>query len=233
MSDDHTITFFVNPLFLFNASNFPTNEKKELTSLDVLEYLASDNKLMSVAEMKNNYQLLDEKISSFFGVPSEAQILNKMIFPLKRAVGYFVIGNYRESIAVAAFVAEMATIFKFQIYNISLLERPIVTELDESKNLGEIELLPQGKRIKKLLDEEVINHDLACKFDFVRLKRNKYLHSITKEDNGIQDIAKAVIENTIDIMKAVTGLRIGNGKVLLDPRVIEYLRKKGFLGNTL
>lgn len=230
MSKDNIIPFFINPLVFFKASDFLNGEDTELTADDVLEYLTKDGKTVPISQMKANYQLLYKKSASFFGLPSDFNILNKMIFPLKRSIGYFTIGNFRESIAVAAFVAEMATIFKYQIYSVSVIKRPILSEADEKENLSQVERMTQSARIKKLKLDGLIDATLACKFDFVRLKRNKYLHSLLLEEGDIQIVAKEVIENTVEIVRTVFALRIANGRVTLDQRVIDYLSKKGLVG---
>ena len=230
MSEDKVIAINLNPFVFFEASDFGPGKSQELTCQDVLNYLANNNEVIPVAKIKQNYQTIGKKAASFVGLPAEAKILNKLVFPLKHAIGYYIMGHYLESIALCGFVAEMATIFKFQIHGVSFLEKPIVTEADEKANIDDVEWRKHNERIRKLLKDGKIDAALACKLDFVSKKRNRYLHSISVDDTNINEVARSVIDNTIDILRGIFNLRVGEGKILIDQKVLDYLDKKGLSG---
>lgn len=56
------------------------------------------------------------------------------------------LGNFLESIAMSAVVAEMCAIFRFQIYQITVNGKPIVKAEEEAGQLKKFEKLRQSER---------------------------------------------------------------------------------------
>lgn len=232
MSKDNLIRAWVNPLICLDADDrFPFKENVKLTSDAVLEYLAeNDNKTPTLDEMKSNYARISENATRLFIIPAETMILSKIIRPLRHALGYFMIGNFLESIAISGMVCEMAAVFLFQINEITVKGEPVSNDDEANRNLIKFEKMRQWERTSKLLEWGLIDKDVKDKFDFVSEKRNEYLHRLSKNDNDIETNAKHVFDKTLDIILYVTGLRIGKpGRAVLNQKVLDYLRKKGLL----
>lgn len=233
MSEGNLMEGWVNPLICISADDrFQFGQPVPLTAEKVLEYFSqTDSKALTIEEIKNNYGAIAQNATKLWVVPAEARILLKLVFPLKNAMAYYMVGNFLESIAISGFVAEMTAIFWFQISAINHEGKPISTDKQEMQALKKVERLKQSERTDKLLQYGVIDQNIKNKFDYVSGQRNKYLHRLTMDDTGIDSIAKQVFDSTLDIMMALTGLTIKvPGHASLNPKLLEYLRKKGLFG---
>ncbi|NOJ27663.1 MAG: hypothetical protein DA330_06600 [Nitrososphaera sp.] len=232
MSKDHIIETWINPLVCLEADDrFMFNKPIQLTTDAVLRYLAETDKgVPNIDEMKANYARVSTNITKLFAVPAEVMILSKIIRPLKHALGYFMIGNYLESIAMCGMVSEMAAVFLFQINELSIDGKSINNEKQASEALEEFERTPQSVRTQKLLNWNLIDEETKIKFDEIAKKRNIYLHRISANEDDIDKVAATTFNNILDIILSITGLGIGQpGKMILNPKILVYLQKKNLL----
>jgi len=231
MSKDYTLAVFVNPLMFIDAEEaFNPGQQPDPSFEAIVKYLSqSENKAPTKEELLANYKKVAQNVSKLYAVPAEVQILTKIVFPLKSAVGYYMLGNFIESIAISAMVAEMCAIFRFQIFRVTVNNRPIIYDEDEAKQLKKFEKMRQFDRTTSLLKFGLIDQKTKDRFDFVAQKRNQYVHKLSMDNQGIEVVAKEVFEAALEILLAITGLGVGNGKAVLDTRVLEYLKRKGFI----
>ena len=73
----------------------------------------------------------------------------------------------------------------------------------------------------------MISEELKDSFDRVRLKRRQYLHLWSKEYDKLSTDAVDCYLDVLRIVAFVLGQDIRDGKLLLDPKLIRYLRAQG------
>lgn len=221
----------VNPLVFLDADDrFHFGENKPcLTPKSVLRYLASETFIPDMDNIKKCYDWIAQDVTKLFIVPAEAKILEKIVRPLKNAIGSYIIGNSFETIALCGTISEMIAIFLFEINKISTNGNPISEENELKMNLEKFENYGQSKRVKKLLEYGLIDEELKSKFDFVRLTRNEYLHSLSKSYANAAPDAKDAFTTTLDIFLKVSGLSVKDGKAIVNQKIIDYLDEKNLV----
>jgi len=227
----HRFVASVNPLVFIEADirfNFG-NPEHQLTPEAVLRYLASETFIPEMDNIKKTYEYIAKPVTRLFVVPAEYKILDKIIRPLKNALGSYIIGNSFETISLCGTVSEMIVIFLFEINEISVDGKTLSNEGELCANLEEFENFGQKERVKRLYKFGLIDDDVKEKFDFVRTKRNQYLHRLSQTLENVAPDAKQVFDATFEIFLKISGLSVDQGKVLLNPKIIDYLRKKNLI----
>ena len=123
----------------------------------------------------------------------------------------------------------MIVIFLFEINKISIEGNLISEETELKTNLEKFESFGQSKRVKKLLEYGLIDKELKSKFDFVRLKRNEYLHSLSKTHTNVAPDAKDAFTTTLDVFLKISGLSVKDGKAIVNQKIIDYLDEKNLV----
>ena len=230
MSKDNIFVAEINPLIFPEAEDrIPWNKSGQLNAESVLRYICSNRAIPEMQNIQNSYKHIAEKATRAFMFPAEYSILWKIVYPLKNAIGSYIVGNFLETIALCGTVAEMLAIFRFQIAEISIDGIKTINENDLKNSLEKFEKEGQAVRTKKLLKFGLISSDVKEKFDQVRNTRREYLHFITKSNLNIAPDAKIAFDNTLDIVLYILGLSVNNGKMILHQDVIDYLDKKGLI----
>jgi hypothetical protein len=214
---------YMNPLLWLDASP-PFADDNELPSAEsALEYLSGRKR---IEEIKANYTQLRDTANKLPIVPAEARLLMKLFFPLKNAIGSYMLGNYVESIGISGYVAEMAALFVFEFSNVDYEGNPITSHEQEEAHSEKIEEKRQWQRTKRLLKLKLIDEETKIRFDCVANMRNKYLHRLSANEEDIEIIAKQVFESTLQILVSITGFRVSNGKVSFHQKVLDYLARQ-------
>ena len=228
---NNRITACVNPLVFIDADDrfHFGNNKPQITPESVLKYLSSETFIPTMDNIKKCYDWIAQDATKLFLVPAEAKILEKIVRPLKNAIGSYIIGNSFETIALCGTISEMIAIFLFEINEISIDGKHISNEGEIKRNLEKFEKFSQAKRIEKLHEFNLINNDVKSKFDFVRIKRNGYLHRLSKSHSNAASDAKDVFTATLDIFLQVSGLSLKDGKAIVNQKIINYLDKKNLV----
>ena len=221
----------INPLVFIEADDrFKFGKaKRNMTSDTVLKYLASETFIPEMDNIKKNYDWIAKDATRLFVVPAEYKILEKMVRPLKNAIGAYIIGNSLDTISLCGTVSEMIAIFLFEINELSMDGRPLSNEKELKKHLDRFEKLGQYERVKKLLKFGLIDEEIRSKFDSVRKIRKEYLHRLSKKNDNIAPDAKESFDVTLDIFLKITGLSVKDGMAILNQKIIDYLDKKNLV----
>ena len=103
-----------------------------------------------------------------------------------------------------------------------------MTETSQRELFGSsFEKLGQDRRVSILCAYDLISEELKDSFDRVRLKRRQYLHLWSKEYDKLSTDAVDCYLDVLRIVAFVLGQDIRDGKLLLDPKLIRYLRAQG------
>ena len=232
MSKDNVFIGKLGPLAFVDADPIPGQKPKKLTFEDILKYISSETLVPEVDNYIKSYKHVSENINKLFIAPMEASIVNKLIYPLKSAIGSYMVGNYLGTIALCGMVAEMAVIFHYDTLKIQINEKTSDQVVKKIYN-RKFEKLGQEQRVNFLNALGFLKDSLVENFDIVRETRRQYLHFLSKDISGIAPDAKKAFDATLDIVVSILGLRIGEpGKIVLNQNVIDYLNSKGLIQNS-
>jgi len=179
-SKDNIFVGFLGPLTFPKMSTFPGQKPEEITNEDILNYLCSETIVPSIDHYTKSYKHISENINKLFMVPSEYEILNKLIYPLKRAIGSYMVGNYLGAIAICGMVSEMAIIFHYDTLKIKINKQDSEDVVKKLYNTT-FERLGQDRRVKFLNVLGFLSDEMVKQFNIVRNCRNEYLHSLSKK----------------------------------------------------
>jgi hypothetical protein len=126
-------------------------------------------------------------------------------------------------------VAEMISILLFEISDFKSNNK--LLGLKEQKALfgSSFEKLGQQRRVDVLLAHGMIDDSMKVKFDVIRTKRSRYLHLWSERHEQLPKDAAAVYDATVGLVVKVIGQDFRNGKLLLNPALVTYLRRAGVL----
>ena len=178
LENSKVITVNVRPLLMIEAEGVLVGlPEAGLPDYEtIVKYLCRPDEDATIQGIIARYQEVSKIASQLFAVPIEEKIFLKLIWPLKHAVGSYMIGNYLGTIALCGLVVEMATMLLFEISPIPINDRPLGK--DEGKILfgNTFERLGQKRRIDVLHAYNIITDDQAKSLNFIRKIRNQYLH---------------------------------------------------------
>jgi len=230
-STDNVFVASVNPLVFLEADERFASilPNRKLTPEAVLKYLSNETFIPELDNIKKSYQEIAKDVTRLFIVPAEYKIIEKIIRPLKSAIGSYMIGNSLETIVLCGTVAEMMAIFQFQINELSLEDKPLKSEKKLRENLEKFEKTNQKVRVEKLHQFGLIDNELKTKFDDIRQTRNQYVHKLSKSLSNAAPDAKRVFDEALNIFLKITGLTIVKGKTIMNQKVIDYLDKRNLI----
>jgi len=218
-----TFAVHINPLAFHNIDEDPEALLKNMcppgadTSLETIKVR---HKEITEAET--------EKL--LYAPAEEPRILDRMIWPLRYAKTCYIIGNYTGTIALCGIVAEMVAILTFEMSEIKLNNQPMSAGVQNKIFSKTFEKLGQYRRIKVLEGFGCIGEELKQQFETIRLKRNKYLHFWSGEQENVEEDARTAFGAAVNLVAKTIGQEIVEGNMLkLNPAFEKYLDKQGLI----
>jgi hypothetical protein len=226
------IDIWVNPLRFFSLEGPPFNpDDAEINYPKLLNDLhgRDDDKLVDdklLEKVRERYKLLTSYDSNLFIVPVNNVIQKKLVWPLRSAKQAFCLGNYLGCIALCGTVAEMITIFLFEIANITING----VKLDDSaqrKLFGNtFEKLGQERRLEVLEIYGILNNKLAHEANQIRGIRKMYLHILSKDFTNLEKDAVNVYKSASSLVGEMVTLKPGEGgKITVPAHLVNFLSK--------
>lgn len=226
MNEGDSVRVFVNPLVFFQADDaMPKELKGSLDERSVLDYLCSPSVSTSLSDFASRYGELSVEARRLFAAPTDSRLLAKLVWPLRYALGNFMVGSYLGTIALCGYVAEMIATMLFEMSDFKLGGKVLDKNGQELLLGQDFENLRQERRTGVLYALGLIDENLKGRFDLVRRRRNKYLHIYSKDVEGLPADAKEVFRSTIEIVVRIIGQEVEDGKLKLSPEVLRYLNK--------
>lgn len=229
MSDNSRtpIDIWVNPLRFFSLEGQPFNaDNAEIDYQKLINDLRGADDDKTIGKVRERYKLLTNYDSNLFIVPVNNVILEKLVWPLRSAKQAFCLGNYLGCIALCGTVAEMITIFLFEIANITING----VKLDDSaqrKLFGNtFEKLGQERRLEILEIYGILNKKLVQEASQIRGIRKTYLHILSKEFANLEKDAENVYKSASLLVGEMVTLKPSEGgKITVPAHLVNFLSK--------
>ena len=225
MSDnDKTIPGWLRPLS-FSIGELPFwPDNQPIDPSFLVQDLCQD---FSQENIRKRYWLLTSPQLDIFVVPNEKKILEKLVWPLRKAKQAFILSDFLGCIALCGMVCEMSIIFLFELAAIQATGKPLNTKQQKQIFGSTFEKLGQEKRIQALREAKLLGEELAKDADAVRKIRRQYLHFLSKSYSRIEKDAEDAYKASFRVIKSLVDLPIGNeGKIVIPKHLTNYLRKK-------
>ncbi len=155
-------------------------------------------------------------------VPHTAEILERLLKPLRSAKRSYSLGDYVATIALCGIVGEMLAILLWKINDVRLKGSQI-TEKEEKSLFGRtFEMLGQEKKIEILKTFGHIDDMHYQLFKDVKDSRRPYLHLWTADFTKEKEDAMDVFQKTFQLFKDVTGIGLADaGTVRVNPLLMK------------
>ena len=216
----------INPLAFIEAELPSPSEPSSISAETILSFLCPPGTLNDTQSLVERYKRISAG-PTLFAAPAEPRILEKLVWPLRHAKASYVVGNNLSVVALCGMVAEMVAVLLWKLAEPKLNSRAM-TEEDEKALLGStFEKLSQDRRVKVLRAYGIIESDIANDFDTIRQTRRQYLHLWSHSQSRLPEEAVECFHAAIHLVIEAIGQDFNNGKLVLNPALIEYLEKKG------
>jgi hypothetical protein len=228
MGGDYTFTAWINPLqFLEVDEPWASLKSKELNLEDVINFLCTPGLDSGLDSIVARYKEISKEQNRIFAAPAEERILEKLIWPLRHAKAGYMTGNYLGTISLCGMVAEMVAILFFEMSSFHINNRAMEVQ-DQAALFGSsFEKLSQERRVKVLRAFDMIDSQIEAAFDVIRTTRRKYLHLWSQDHEKLPNDAVVMYDKAVYIVSRVIGQNVIEGKIQLNPALVQYLRKQG------
>ena len=219
---------FLNPLtFVPAMGTSVAGAPSEPTPESVLDFLCTPGVDSDVAALVRRCREISTEPELLFAAPVDERILDKLVWPLLRAKGSYILGNYLGTISLCGMVSEMLAILIFEVAEPEI-NGARMTEAAQRELFGSsFEKLGQERRVSILRAYGLINDALKMSFDRIRTTRRQYLHLWSKDYDKLSVDAVDCYRDALKIVASVLGQTIRDGKLVLDAKLTRYLRTQG------
>jgi hypothetical protein len=224
----------INPLqFIEVDEPWASTSKALFTPEAVLRFLCTPQMPHTVEAIVERYRSISNEKVRLNMAPAEPRLLEKLVWPLRHAKASYTLGNYLGTIALTGLVGEMVAILFFEISNFTVNKNPMTPDVQEGLFGRSFEKLGQERRVKVLSAYGIISTVLKADFDHIRAIRQKYLHLWSYDHATIQRDAIDAYHAAVALVVGVIGQEIKDGMFLLNPSLLAYLERIGFLRSSL
>ncbi len=229
MSDnDKPIPSWLRPLSFSSIGELPfLSHTKPIDPSFLVQDLCQDFTQGFLENIRKRYWLLTSPQLDIFIVPNEKKILEKLVWPLRKAKQTFMLSDFLGCIALCGMACEMAIIFLLELTAIQATGKPLTTKQQKQIFGSTFEKLGQEKRIHELREAKFLGEELAKDADAVRKIRRQYLHFLSKSYSRIEKDAEDAYKASFRVVKSLVDLPISNeGKIVIPGHLTNYLKKK-------
>lgn len=230
MERDVLIPIFVNPLVAFFADpNWEAMQQDAPTVEVAIKYLCDPNVDPSLDAIITRYKEAKDEPRGLFAAPNEPQILEKLVWPLRNAKSSYMLGNYLGTIALCGMVAEMIAILLFEMSDLRFQNGPMTDAAQKTLFGSTFEKLGQDRRVAILHGFGLVNDATKSQFDAIRTLRKRYLHLWSHGHDSLAGDAVRCYQAALGVVVTVLGQDIKNGRIVLNPSLVKYLRERGLI----
>lgn len=224
MTEETKFSAWINPLSFLEVEMPCPQEQVGLA--EVMAFLCSPDESCEITAIISRYRAIKEGPTKHLHIaPAEGKLLPRIVWPLKHAIGSYMLGNYCGTMALCGMVCEMLAIFLYEI-------TPLMTKFGTLNKKGEaalfgreLERLGQDRRIRILEALGVISQETAKKLEEVRVTRNHYLHWLSHDDANAAEDACRLFARTLEAVVEGLGFDIVKGKVVFRQGVLDAITR--------
>jgi len=233
MTNERRVPGWINPLaFLEVDEPWASFTRTTPTLESVLRFLCPADEPLDMETILTRYREISTEPQRLFLAPAEQRILDRLVWPLRHAKASYMVGNYFATISLSGMVAEMVAMLLWEIANPQINARSMARE-DEALLFGsEFERLGQERRVSVLSAYSIIGDEAKRDFDVIREVRRNYLHFWSKDYARLQNDAVRCFHAAVSLVVGAIGQDVRDGKLVLNPRMVLYLERKGLCGTT-
>jgi hypothetical protein len=226
-SGDYRFSAFIGPMVWTEARpDLPVEARGEPTLESLLRFLTHPDEKVDLKRYVGAYSRISnqEPMAQLFAVPFEPHILDKLVWPLRHAKANYVLGNYIDTIALCGMVGEMIAILRMELY----LQRTLTGESLRTK-LEKFERERQDDRVRIIRKAGAISEEEANHLHLIRTIRREHLHVFSERKPNPAEDALKVFTAASKVVAGSISSGFNQGKILLNPDLKEYLRKRGLI----
>ncbi len=228
MNDGELLKVFVNPLAIPSEMMASIcGAPRETTAESVLEFLCTPGLASDVEALVGRYREIRAEPDPLTMVPDGERILGRLVWPLRQAMGAYMLGNYLGTIALCGLVSEMVAIMIFEIAEPEINGSRMGNTEQERLFGSTFEKLSQHRRVSILHAYGLIDDALKTSFDRIRTTRRQYLHLWSKSHDGLPGDAVNCYRDALKILASVLAMPIRDGQLVPSPKFARYLRTRG------
>jgi len=226
-NNENSLGIWVNPLRFFSLEGESFNsDNAEIDCLKLLNDLRNSDDDKSLDKIYERYKTLTKYDSNLFLVPVNEVILKKLVWPLRSAKQAFCLGNYLGCIALCGTVAEMITIFLFEIASTTINGEKLDDDAQKKLFGNTFEQLGQERRIQVLEVYGILKKELANEARQIKSIRNTYLHILSKEFSNLEKDAVKVYRSASILVGEIVTLKTGkDGTITVPSHLVNFLKK--------
>ncbi len=222
-----TVSVLLNPLSLIEAELPGKPQGAELTLEHVLRFLCTPEQFGDASHFAAQYARINVEDPKFFVAPAERRLLERLILPLRHAKGSFMLGNHLGTVSLCGMVGEMAAILLFEISEVRFNGSFPSAEHQKAMFGSTFEKLGQERRVAILRASNLVDDAMKKAFDDIRALRRKYLHLWSADHASLEKDAIECFRAAAFVVAKVLGVSFDDGKIVLRPQILVYLRKHG------
>lgn len=229
MSNEGTLQAWINPLDIPELTGDRAEDTSPTPVETTLAFLCPPGTPNDANSLVARYKRISTVEHRLFVIPTEAGILEKLVWPLRNAKASYVLGNNLAAVALCGVVAEMVALLLWELHKPELNGKAL-TEADERALFGSaFEKLSQYRRMEILRAYGIVPDDVGKMLDTIRSNRRRYLHHWSQGHASLSKDAEQCFRRATGLVVAVTGQDFSDGTILLDSKLLEYLEQEGTL----
>jgi hypothetical protein len=230
MSEGQVFQARINPLQLTDVDEpWASVLKASPTIESILRFASAQGADADLDSLVARYKEISTEPVRLFATPVDERLDDKLVGPLRSAKASYMLGSYVATIALCGLVAEMLALLMWEMSAVTLNGDPITPEAERSLFGSSFERLGQERRIGVLKAYRLIDDATVADLGLIRDRRRKYLHLWSHDHTEAPADAVACFHSAVRATARVVGQEINDGKILLAPQMLAYLKKQGRL----
>ena len=126
----------------------------------------------------------------------------------------------------------MVALLRWKLAKVQLNGHEMTESDEKTLFMRSFEKLGQERRVEVLKGYGIISSDDAQRFGTIRASRKQYLHLWSHDHVDIEKDAVACFNAASQLVIDTIGQDVKDGRILLNPRVLEYLTREGMVEAT-
>ncbi len=218
-----TMRAWINPLRC-NAIDVPQpGDPPTPDAARLLDYLFAPEAERTTDAFVSRYREVVSVAAAFPFAPAEPTILQKLVWPLRHALGSYCLADYLGCVALCGMVGEMVAILLWEISPYPRADPPLGDREQRQLFGSSFEKLGQERRTDVLHAFRLIDEKTRATFDDLRTIRRRYLHFFSQPHDSLEVDARTALDDVTKVVAFVLGLTFKEGAVGLRPELMAYL----------